>query len=269
MAEQHPKQFFEEQVQRYSQQLSQIKKNIRQVAALRISVFLITILGIYLTAGHSLSGLLVIAIAGFSLFGFFVFRHIRLFRQKKWTEKLLQINENELYLLKRDTSHQPDGQEFLETEHPFAADLDIFGKRSLFQLLDRSATHIGRKHLVFMLLSPFRKKEQIKERQEAVAELSGIPHWRQAFQALGNTVEKDKNKAAGLLVWAKTTETVFNKPVYKILLIITPLLGFTLLVLDILGVLPFAGFLTFLLLPLFVLGPKLTQINKVYEHLSK
>jgi len=269
MAEQHPKQFFEKQVQHYSRQLSHIKKNIRRVAALRISAFLITVLGIYLTAGHSLTGLLVIAIAGFSLFGFFVFRHIRLFRQKKWTEKLLQINENELRLMKRDTSYQPDGQEFLETEHPFAADLDIFGKRSLFQLLDRSATHIGRKHLVFMLLYPFRKKEQIKERQEAVAELSGIPHWRQAFQALGNTGEKDKNKAAGLLVWAKTTETVFNKPVYKILLIITPLLGFTLLVLDVLGVLPFAGFLTFLLLPLFVLGPKLTQINKVYEHLSK
>ncbi|GMT44304.1 MAG: DNA mismatch repair protein MutS [bacterium] len=271
MAEQQtaPGTFFKQQVSHYEQQLTQTQKSIRRVGTLRISVFLITVLGIYLTAGHSLTAVLTVAVAGFSLFGFFVFRHIRLYKQKKRVESLLQINENELRLLNRDTSHQPDGHEFLDAEHPFVADLDIFGKRSLFQLLDRSATHIGRKHLALTLLYPPKQKEQIKERQEAIAELSGIPRWRQAFQALGNTGGKDKNAAENLLDWAKNTETVFNKPIYKILLIITPLLGFTLMALNIFGVLSFAGFLTFLLLPLLVLGPKLTQINNVYERLSK
>ncbi len=269
MAEQHPQQFFKEQVRQYSRQLSQVQRQIRRVASLRISMFLLTVIGIYLTAGHSLSGLLVVAIAGFSLFGFFVFRHIRLFKQKKWVESLLQINENELRLLKRDTSHQPDCQEFMETSHPFVADLDIFGKRSLFQLLDRCATQIGREHLALTLLYPLKQKKQITARQEAIAELSGMPRWRQAFQALGNTGEKDRNKAAGLMHWAKTTETVFNKPVYRMLLVVTPLLGLGLLALNLFGMLSFGGFLIFLLLPLAVLGPKLTQINKVYEHLGK
>ncbi len=271
MAEQQtaPETFFKQQVEHYEQQLARTQKSIRRVAALRISTFLITVLGIYLTAGYSLTGLLVIAIAGFSLFGFFVFRHIRLYKQKKWVERLLSINENELRLLKRDTSHQPDDHTSLNAEHPFVDDLDIFGKRSLFQLLDRSATHSGREHLSRTLLYPLKQKEQIKDRREAIAELSGMPHWRQAFQALGNIDEKDNNKAAGLLHWAKTTETVFNKPVYRILLIITPLLGFTDVVLISFGMLSFSSFLVFLLLPLLVLGPRLSQINKTYALLSK
>ncbi len=247
MAEQHstPESFFKQEVAYYEQQFAQVQKSIRQVASLRISVFLITVLGIYLTAGHSLTAVLTVAVAGFSLFGFFAFRHVSLFRKRKWTKKLLQINENELRLLRLNTSHQPENLEFMDAGHPFANDLDIFGKRSLFQLLDRSATYIGREQLAFSLLYPLKQKEQLKERQEAIAELSGMPRWRQAFQALGNMEENDKNSATGLLDWAKNTETVFNKPVYKILLIIIPLLGFTLAALNIFGVLPFLPFLIF------------------------
>jgi hypothetical protein len=264
-----PERFFEGQVENYGQQLSQIKKNIRQVAALRISTFLVTVLGIYLTAEHSLTGLLVIAITGFLLFGFFVFRHIRLFKQKKRTEKLLQINESELRLLKRDTSHQPDGHEFLDTGHPFAADLDIFGKRSLFQLLDRSATHIGRNHLALMLLHPLTQKEQIIKRQKAIAELSGMPRWRQEFQAFGSQEEKEKNSVEYLLRWAETRDTVFNKPVFKILLVITPLLGLTVVGLSSFGLLPYSSFLAFLILPFLVLGLRTEKISKAYDLLSK
>ena len=264
-----PEQFFRQQVTQYEQQLSQIRKNIRQVAALRISVFLITVLGIYLTAGQTWIAVLLVAFTGFSLFGFFVFRHIRLYKQKKWVESLLSINENELRLLKRDTSHQPDSRAFLDVAHPFAADLDILGKRSLFQLLDRSATHIGREHLALTLLYPLKQKEQIKKRQDAIAELSAIPHWRQAFQALGNITEEDITGVEDLLKWAKDTKTVFNKPVYKVLLIITPLLGFVDVGLVSFGLLPYSSFLAFLLLPFFVLVPRLAQINKAYAHLSK
>ncbi len=271
MAEQQttPDTFFEQQVTHYEQQLTQTQKSIRRVAALRISTFLITVPGIYLTAGYSLTAVLTVAVAGFSLFGFFVFRHVSLFKKKKWTEKLLHINENELRLFHRDTSHQPDGLEFQDMEHPFANDLDVFGKRSLFQLLDRSATHIGRKHLALTLLYPPKQKERIKERQEAIAELSGMLHWRQAFQALGSTEEKEKNSTGSLLSWAKATETVFNKPVYKILLILTPLLGFADMGLISFGLLSYSSFLAFLLLPFLVLVPRLSQINKAYDLLSK
>ena len=264
-----PHQFFNKQVESYGQQLAQIKKNIRQVATLRISSFLITVLGIYLAAGYSLMAVAIVTVIGFSIFGFFVSRHIRLFKQKKRTETLLSINENELRLMHRDTSRQQEGLEYLDAAHPFAADLDIFGKRSLFQLLDRSATHVGRERLAHTLSFPLKHKGQIEKRQKTIAELSRIPQWRQEFQALGTGEEKEKNVAADLMLWTKTKETGFNKPVYKILLIITPLLGFTDLILSSLGVLPYSSFLVFLILPLLVLSPRLEKINKAYNLLSK
>jgi len=266
---QTPEQFFKEQVEQYSQQLAQIKKSIRQIATLRISAFLVTVLGIYLTSGHSMTAVLLVAVVGFSVFGYFVYRHIRLFKKKKQTEILLSINENELRLLHRDTSHQQEGLEYPDAGHPFAADLDVFGRRSLFQLLDRSATQGGREQLAFTLSFPLKLRKQIKKRQQAVAELSQMPRWRQEFQALGNSKENKKNEAAGLLRWAKTKDTGFNKPVYKILLIVTPLLGFTDVILSSLGLLPYSSFLGFLFLPLLVLGFQQEKINRAYEFFSK
>lgn len=262
-----PEQFFKQQVDRYEQQLMQIKRNIRQVASLRISIFLITLLGIYLTAGRTWAAVLSTAIVGFSLFGFFVYRHVRLYKQKNRIKKLLEINENELRLMVRNTSHQANDLEFLDDSHPFADDLDIFGKRSLFKLLDRSATRMGRERLALTLSYPLKQKEQIKKRQQAVTELSQMPLWRQEFQALGNPEEK--NTLSELLQWTKENNKTFNRPVFNILLVINPLLGISDVILISLGILPISSFMIFLLLPAIVMLPQLSKINQVYDLLSK
>ena len=267
--QQAPEQFFREQVEKYGQQLTQIRKQIRQVAAFRIFSFLFTVLGIYLAAGHSLLAVGAVAVAGFSVFGFFVFRHLRLFQKKKKTEKLLEINENELRLFHLDTSHQPEGPEFLEGAPPFAADLDIFGKRSLFQLLDRSATESGRQQLARVLLSPEHDPGIIRQRQEAVAELAGNPHWRQAFQMLGSRDKHDTENVAALLRWAGDSETVFDKPVFRFLLVLTPVLGFINVFLISAGLLPFSSFLLFLVLPFAVLVPRQERINRAFDLLGR
>ncbi len=271
MAIRHPSpgQFFGEQVEKYGKQLLQVKKSIRQVALLRIFSFLLTILGVYLTAGHSLLSVAVVAVAGFSLFGFFVFRHYRLFQKKKQVEKLLDINENELRLFRLDTSRQPEGAAWLDMTHPFAADLDVFGKRSLFQLLDRSASMPGRQKLARTLLFPEQRSERIRQRQEAIAELAGKPHWRQAFQAMGGPNGNHGDSVAGLLQWAASPETFFDRPVLRILLVITPLLGFADVALISLGVLPFSSFLLFLVLPFAVLAPRQGKINKTFNRLGR
>ena len=268
-SQQTPEQFFRNRVENYGKQLAQIKNRIRKTATLRIFSFLITVVGIYLAAGHSLSWVGTIAVVGFSVFGLFVYRHLRLFQKKKQTEKLLEINENELRLLHLDTSHQPDGLAFFDPAHPFAADLDVFGKRSLFQLLDRSATATGRQQLARLLLYPEKDIEIIRQRQEAVAELAGKPHWRQAFQMLGGQDENDTENVAGLLRWAGNKETLFDKPVFRFLLVLTPLLGLADGVLMGMGLLPFSSFLLFLVLPFAVLVPRQGKINSAFDLLSR
>ncbi len=267
--QQVPEQFFREQVEKYDGQLAQIKKQIRKVSTFRIVSFLFTILAIYLVAGHSFRAVGIVAVFGFSLFGFFVHRHLKLYQKKKQLGKLLEINRNELRLLFLDTSRQPEGLTFLDTDHPFAADLDVFGKRSLFQLLDRSATASGQQELARTLLYPEQDIENIRQRQETIAELAEKPHWRQAFQMQGDKNENDPESVAGLLRWAEEREKVFDKPGFRVLLILNPLLGLTDVLLISLGLLPVSSFLLFLVLPFAVLAPYQKKINKAYGLLGK
>lgn len=69
------------------------------------------------------------------------------------------------------------GEELAGPEHEYARDLDIVGKRSLFQLLNSTGTSFGRARFAEDLLCPRYSGKEIRERQRAVAELAGKPEF--------------------------------------------------------------------------------------------
>ena len=62
------------------------------------------------------------------------------------------------------------GERYLDAGHPYAQDLDIFGKGSLFELLSTARTHIGEDTLARWLLAPA-DPETVLSRHVAVNEL--------------------------------------------------------------------------------------------------
>ena len=62
------------------------------------------------------------------------------------------------------------GARYLDPAHPYARDLDLFGKGSLFELLCTARTHIGEDTLARWLLAPA-APDVVRARQEAVEEL--------------------------------------------------------------------------------------------------
>jgi len=62
------------------------------------------------------------------------------------------------------------GEGYLNPAHPYAVDLDLFGKGSLFELLCTARTHIGEETLARWLLAPA-EPAVVGERQQAVDEL--------------------------------------------------------------------------------------------------
>lgn len=93
------------------------------------------------------------------------------------------------------------GTEYLETNHPYAADLDLFGKGSLFERLCVCATENGRSTLASWLLAPA-SPEQIRQRQEAVRELVGKAGWRERAFVLGARV-RGRIATDGLRQWGE------------------------------------------------------------------
>lgn len=65
-----------------------------------------------------------------------------------------------------------DGAQFADEHHPFASDLDLFGRGSLFELICIAATSGGRATLARWLQHPERvSAEEVRARQDAVREL--------------------------------------------------------------------------------------------------
>jgi hypothetical protein len=62
------------------------------------------------------------------------------------------------------------GLQYLDPSHPYALDLDLFGKGSLFELLSTARTHIGEETLARWLLHPA-DPATVRARQQAVGEL--------------------------------------------------------------------------------------------------
>ncbi len=91
------------------------------------------------------------------------------------------------------------GARFLNDDHLYARDLDIFGASSLFQLLSRARTHLGEELLAGWLTGPA-PLPTVTLRQDAVAELRGELDFREALATAGGA-SHDINTIA-LSSWA-------------------------------------------------------------------
>jgi hypothetical protein len=83
--------------------------------------------------------------------------------------------------------HGETGERFLDAAHPYAADLDLFGPASLFELLSTARTRMGEETLARWLLETA-APAGLQERHEAVTELRPMLDLREDLAALGEDV---------------------------------------------------------------------------------
>ena len=81
----------------------------------------------------------------------------------------------------------PTGLAYAPADHPYAADLDLFGDGSLFQLLSAARLHAGEETLASWLLAPG-TPESIAARQAAIDELRGKVDLRERLALTGESV---------------------------------------------------------------------------------
>jgi hypothetical protein len=91
------------------------------------------------------------------------------------------------------------GDRFLNENHLYARDLDMFGQGSMFQLLSRARSHLGEDLLARWLMAPA-PLPAIRLRQDAITELRDQLNFREALVTAGGAA-RDINTAA-LSAWA-------------------------------------------------------------------
>ena len=136
------------------------------------------------------------------LFIFIAAYHSRILRAQNLAQRGVSFYRNGLARIEdRWPGTGQTGDRFNDPHHVYAADLDLFGRGGLFELLSTARTRIGEETLAKWLLSPS-PVSQIEERHAAVRELRDELDLREDLATLGEDAKVGVYPEA-LLRWAE------------------------------------------------------------------
>lgn len=145
-------------------------------------------------------------------------------------DRLITINQEETAIATGHYHQLPDGLQYLPDVHTYAYDLDIFGRASLFQFINRTTSQQGSGILAGWLLHPADAKE-IHLRQEAAGELSPAVAWRQQLQAHGMANRITVATQQKIQQSLNNEDAYFSRPYWQWIRYLGPVISFTVLAL--------------------------------------
>lgn len=119
----------------------------------------------------------------------FAFAARQVLQHRAHVLKLLDVSryyDKGIARLKHEWDSLDDGKEFIDPDHIYATDLDLFGHGSLFQLLCSARTHLGRGTLASWMKSQASQQE-VLSRRNAISELGERRPLLESIAAAGNT----------------------------------------------------------------------------------
>jgi hypothetical protein len=149
--------------------------------------------------------LLVILLA---IFAFVFVLHERVLRRLRTTQQRKGFYKRGLARLEgRWPGTGRPGDQFLEASHPYARDLDLFGKGGVFELLCTARTSSGEQKLASWLLSAA-PLDEIALRQLAVAELAPQTDFQERMALAAEDVQSEGAKTPeALAAWAESPQS--------------------------------------------------------------
>ncbi|TBW30039.1 DNA mismatch repair protein MutS [Gramella sp. KN1008] len=204
----NPTEFYKNRKSKYITAEKQLNKKLIFSSTLRLIVFLTICFSAYFFFGNA-TILIPAAIALIAIFLFLISRHTDLKKEREKVRALIYLNEQELIILETgDFSKLPDGKEFDVEGHEFSRDIDLFGRKSFFQYLNRTALQEGKARLAKILLA--NKTDRIVRKQEAVKELASKADWRQQYSATAKLV-KTETDSLTILKWIRNYQSFVPK----------------------------------------------------------
>jgi hypothetical protein len=184
----------------------EVKRSI-QISRARLSIFLLAfaLLIWTLVRGRSIAWFMLDA-GVFLVFGALVAWHARVEERVAWHEALRIVAARGAARIRRSWDELPAAEPPSSIDiahHPYAIDLDLFGRASLFQWLGPAATARGSFQLASWLLQAA-PPEVVRARQAAVSELSALDDWREQLSAYGELARSAQQEEINtFLAWAE------------------------------------------------------------------
>ena len=212
----NPTQTFQSRKDTFQNLANDFQKRYNQWAIFRALLFLIIALisyGVYQIWGGNY--VIPVVIIGIAIFLYSVKKHLKIKYLRDKNRALVALNKDEIRRLDNVFTRTETGEQFAEPNHFYSSDLDIFGKQSLFKLLNRTYTYTGASTLANWLKYPTQKTE-IENRQQAIEELSQKIDFRQDLEASALLIEEVSEPTHKLISWSEEPENEeIKKPIFQ------------------------------------------------------
>lgn len=236
----HITETYENLILKTESQLKKVKQRIYRIGTLRLILFIAGIAGViyFWSAGWRLIALA--ECVTFIPFLFLIKHHNRLFSEKDYLEKKIEINKQELEALNYNIAAFDGGNEYVDHTHLYTYDLDVFGEHSLFQYINRTSTLLGKKRLASWFNNHLRNKTDIEKRQAAVEELAPQLEMRQQFRILGLLYKGKTADEEQIKTWAESPSYYRRNAFFRSLPFIVPAINLAFIGLAMAGLLSFS-----------------------------
>jgi len=256
--------FYTTKVNGFEKQIEALNKQLFTFSILRLLIFLGTIVAIYFAFVDAKYVIGVLCV-GIPLFLYLVSKYTNLKHQKSKLEALKEINAVELQVLNRDYSNLPNGKEYADDIHYFSQDIDLFGEGSFYQVSNRTKLAEGS-----LLLADIYKENsinEIKEKQEAIAEIAEKVDWRQEFSAMA-ALTKTETSTRTIATWLKNYKSFVPKAM-KFIPSVFSIISVTIFIAYFLDYLPESVLITWLVLGMVIVGLFTKKVTNLGQSASK
>lgn len=203
-------------------------QSIQRKSFFRFVLFVCMSLSVYLLFSHFSIILALSAVFVLLLFVVAVVSQNISKQKLKKTEMLIVMSEKEIAALDGDCSAFDNGAEFVDPEHAYSYDLDLFGAKSLFQMINRCFSVSGKRWLAQQLCAGITAPDEIIERQHAIKELASDQASCHDFRYLMMNSNEDKFNA--FAYWMKFDDKISSGSLFLFLLKALPVVASVLFV---------------------------------------
>ena len=248
--------YYKSNIDNYTKEVSKLYKQLTTLSLARLLVFVATAIGVYFSFGHwqILIAIIVLGVIGF-IFLLSKYTNLKLTYDLK--KALVTINTEELQIANGDYFDKNDGLQFQEANHNYALDIDLFGRGSFYQFINRTNSNEGSHTLANCLKA--NNTDAIVSRQDAIKDLANKSDWRQVFQANASLI-KVETKAKTILDFLKTHKS-FIPQYFKIIPLAVTILSLLIVGLAIAKIIPAAIIGYWLFVGLFITGRYVKKTN--------